>query len=188
MKCDIILTGVGGQGVLAVSNVIAKAATLENYYVKQSEVHGMAQRGGSVVSHLRISDDIIYSDLIPKGDADVILGMEPLESLRYVDYLSHKGSIITSGNSVINIKNYPEIDVILNSLKKYSSIVVDDNKIAMTSGNPKSKNMVMVGALSKKLQINDESILSAIESLFIKKGKEVVKTNINAFHLGKSIR
>ncbi|HSE37567.1 MAG TPA: 2-oxoacid:acceptor oxidoreductase family protein, partial [Blastocatellia bacterium] len=110
MKYDIILAGVGGQGVLSVSAVIGSAARSQGLFVKLSEVHGMSQRGGGVVANLRLADKPIASDLIPLGGASMILSMEPLESLRYLNYLSPEGVLITSTNPVVNIPDYPNLD------------------------------------------------------------------------------
>lgn len=185
MKYDIILAGVGGQGVLSLAAIIATAASSDSLHVRQSEVHGMAQRGGAVLSHLRISDKPIYSDLIAKGDADMILSMEPMESLRYVDYLKKDGVIVTSSNPYINIPDYPEIDTIFNSIKNYKNRIVDTDSLAKESGNPRSKNMVIIGAASEYIPVDAERISEAIRILFSRKGNEVIKNNKLAFSLGK---
>ena len=116
MKKDIILAGVGGQGILSIATIIGEAATNANVQLKQAEVHGMSQRGGDVQSNLRLSNEEIYSDLIPKGKADMIIAMEPMEALRYADCLSADGVIITSSAPFVNIPNYP--DNINEQLKK----------------------------------------------------------------------
>lgn len=186
MKYDIILSGVGGQGVLSLAAIIAKAASSNDLYVRQSEVHGMAQRGGAVLSHLRISDEPIYSDLVGKGSADMILSMEPMESLRYIDYLKEDGVIVTSSNPFINIPDYPCIEGLIEKINEYNNSIVDAEKLAKDSGNPRARNMVIVGAASDYLPIEEETIKLAIKDLFIRKGEEVVDKNINAFNLGKA--
>ena len=108
MKKDIILCGVGGQGILSIATVIGEAATTAGLYLKQAEVHGMSQRGGDVQSNLRLSTEPIWSDLIPQGGADVVISMEPMESLRYLPYLAKTGVIVTSSKPFINIPNYPD--------------------------------------------------------------------------------
>lgn len=108
MKKDIILCGVGGQGILSIATVIGEAATKAGLYLKQAEVHGMSQRGGDVQSNLRLSTETIWSDLIPQGGADVVISMEPMESLRYLPYLAKTGVIVTSCKPFINIPNYPD--------------------------------------------------------------------------------
>lgn len=185
MKYDIILSGVGGQGVLSLAAVIAEAALGDNFYVRQSEVHGMAQRGGAVLSHLRLSDKPIHSDLVARGTADLILSMEPMESLRYTDYLAPEGIIVTDANPFINISDYPEIDGILAKVKGVTgSRIVDAESLAREAGSVKAKNIVIVGAASSRLPIGKEAIHAAIKRLFGRKGDAVVKMNYKAFDLG----
>ena len=123
MKTNIILCGVGGQGILSVATIIGEAAMKEGLYIKQAEVHGMSQRGGDVQSNLRISSDPINSDLIPLGGADVIISMEPMEALRYLPYLSKDGWIITSSTPFVNIHNYPDIEKIKADLKSSHNVL-----------------------------------------------------------------
>ena len=96
MKTDMILSGVGGQGILSIAAVVGEAAVNEGLYMKQAEVHGMSQRGGDVQSNLRLSDQPIASDLIPKGQADLIVSLEPMEALRYLPYLKKDGWLVTN--------------------------------------------------------------------------------------------
>ena len=124
MKKDIILAGVGGQGILSIAAVIDSAALSLNYEVKQAEVHGMSQRGGAVQSHLRISDKEIYSDLIPMGEADLIIAVEPMESLRYLPYLSNEGWVVTSRDCFRNISNYPNEADLFGQLDKLPRKIV----------------------------------------------------------------
>jgi indolepyruvate ferredoxin oxidoreductase, beta subunit len=118
MKTDIILAGVGGQGILTIAATIGMAAVNKNLYLKQAEVHGMSQRGGDVQSNLRISDKPIYSDLIAKGCADIILSVEPMEALRYLPYLKKGGYVITNIVPFKNIPDYPETESILETDKR----------------------------------------------------------------------
>ncbi|MBN1501331.1 MAG: indolepyruvate oxidoreductase subunit beta [Spirochaetes bacterium] len=188
MKYDIILCGVGGQGVLSVAAAIATAAGIEKLNVRQSEVHGMAQRGGAVLSHLRISDSEIFSDLVPSGSADMILSMEPLESLRYVSFMKPDGVLITSNEPFINIPDYPELDTVLNKISKIkNSFFVDTANIAREAGNPKAANMVIVGAASKYLPLKFSSLQAAVEILFSRKGREIVDKNVMAMTAGGRI-
>ena len=188
MKYDIILAGVGGQGVLSVAAIIARGAMIDGLKVRQSEVHGMAQRGGAVLSHLRISDSEIFGDLVPRGGADLILSMEPLESLRYVDYLAPKGRIVTSKNPVENIPNYPDLQKINNSIEEIDgAVLLDDKDYARQAGAARASNMVMVGAAAPLLPIKQESLLSAISDLFASKGEDIIETNRKAFNLGASV-
>lgn len=187
MKTDIILAGVGGQGILSIAASLGAAALNENYYLKQAETHGMSQRGGAVVSHLRIADHPIWSDLIPTGHADLILSVEPMESLRYLPYLSPKGSLVTNTAEFVNIPNYPELENTFNDLgKKINIIRIDADQIAKETGNPKASNMVMLGAASPFIAIHEEIIIKGIETIFKNKGEEIVKMNVEAFKAGRA--
>ncbi len=186
-KYDIIIAGVGGQGVLSVAAVISMAAMKDGYTLRQSEVHGMAQRGGAVLAHMRISRSEIASDLIPRGSADVVLSMEPMESLRYVDYLKPEGSLISAAAPYENIPDYPNIDDIHNQIKSLKqSRIIDARALAKEAGTTKAVNMVMVGALSAKMDIKNESIVEAIKELFAAKGEKIIEANLKAVELGLS--
>ena len=185
MKFDVVLAGVGGQGVLSLAAIIATGAMKDNLKVRQSEVHGMAQRGGAVLSHLRISDSEIASDLVPKGAASLVLSMEPLESLRYVDFLSPDGSIVTAAEPFINIPNYPETETIFEKIRKFKNHkIVDSAALAKKAGSSRATNMVIIGAASGILPVSKASLKAAIEELFFSKGKDIVNINIKAFELG----
>jgi indolepyruvate ferredoxin oxidoreductase, beta subunit len=187
MKYDIILCGVGGQGVLSVAAAIASAAASQGLKVRQSEVHGMAQRGGAVLSHLRLSDAAIPGDLVPKGGADMILSMEPLEALRYTAYLKPDGTCVTASTPFENIPNYPDLSEIVAKLESLPSArVVDAETAAKDAGNRRAVNMVMVGAASTHLPLSQESLESAIAALFARKGEAVVESNIAAFRAGRA--
>ena len=187
MKYDIILAGVGGQGVLSVAAGIATGAMLQGLQVRQSEVHGMAQRGGAVMSHLRISDEEIPGDLIGRGSADMVLSMEPLEALRYVDYLKPDGKLVTAVNPVINIPDYPEEKKILDAVEATgAAVVVDARAIAKDSGNMRAANMAMVGAASKFLPVEQAKIEEAIKNMFQSKGETIIEQNIEAFRSGRA--
>lgn len=184
---DIILSGVGGQGVLSVAAVVSLAAMKEGYIVRQSEVHGMAQRGGAVLAHMRISKEFIESDLIPKGAADVILSMEPMESLRYIDYLNLNGTLITASEPIVNIPNYPKLEKILRVINGYEkSRLIETLTLAKEAGSLRAVNIVMVGALSSVLPIKEESYIEAIKEKFTNKGDKVLQSNIKAFSLGRN--
>ena len=187
MKTDIILAGVGGQGILSIAASLGAAALNEDYYLKQAETHGMSQRGGEVVSHLRISDKPIYSDLIPQGSADLILSVEPMESLRYLAYLSEKGSLVTNTAEFKNIPDYPELEGTFKKLEKEVNIIrIDADKTAREIGNPKASNMVMLGAASPFIAIHEEIIIKGIETIFKSKGDKIVELNIQAFKAGRN--
>ncbi|HPR63230.1 MAG TPA: indolepyruvate oxidoreductase subunit beta [Thermoanaerobaculia bacterium] len=186
MKYDIILAGVGGQGVLSVSAIIASSAMNEGLFVKQSEVHGMSQRGGAVLANLRLSDQPIASDLIPEGSAQMILSMEPMESLRYVKYLSESGTLIASSNPVTNISNYPDLESILSAIRELPhSVIVDSEKLAREAGSARASNMVIVGAASHHLPVRESTIEALIGEMFARKGEKVVDINLKAFRLGR---
>ncbi len=185
MKYDIILSGVGGQGVLSLAAVIATAAAEAGFNVRQSEVHGMAQRGGAVMAHMRISDGEIYSDLIAQGTADMVLSMEPLESLRYLPWLSEKGILVTSSGPVKNIPNYPELEEVHKAVKALPHVrMVDETELAKEAGSSKAGNMVIVGAASSELPVSMEDLKKAVTKLFSRKGDEIVQVNFKALELG----
>jgi len=185
MKKDIILAGVGGQGILTIATVIGFAALKRGWHFKQAEVHGMSQRGGDVQSHLRISDKPIWSDLIPFGKADIILSVEPMEALRYLPYLSPDGWVISNSNPYNNIAVYPDLHKIhakIESLK--NNVLIDADSIAKEEKATRSMNIVMLGAASKHLDFSFEEFESAIQAIFAKKGEAIVETNIRAFKAG----
>ncbi|AEF83172.1 indolepyruvate oxidoreductase subunit beta [Leadbettera azotonutricia] len=187
MKTDIILAGVGGQGVLSIAAIIAQAAVKEGLIVRQSEVHGMAQRGGAVLAHLRISDTTIYSDLVPRGMADMIISMEPLESLRYTAWLAPQGTLVTAAEPFINIPNYPELSEIIKTIKAFPAAhVVEAAALAKEAGSQRSVNMVMVGASSPFLPIKEGTMEETIAAMFASKGAEIGETNQKAFRLGRN--
>jgi indolepyruvate ferredoxin oxidoreductase, beta subunit len=185
MKYDIVLSGVGGQGILTIAAIIAAAAMKEGLKVRQSEVHGMAQRGGAVSASLRISDKTIACDLIADGTAEMIISMEPLESLRYVKQLSPDGVLITSKTPVENITDYPDLNSIYAKINKLpNSELIDADELAKQIKSPRSANMVLIGAASKHLPLKQKSLENAIEEKFARKGEKIVNTNIEAFRLG----
>ena len=185
MQKNIIISGVGGQGILTMASIIDLAAMNLGLNVKQAEVHGMSQRGGAVESHLRISSDEIFSDLIPKGKADIILSIEPMESLRYLPFLSPDGVIVTATEAYVNITNYPDEEKLLEAIANSANhVFVEADSLAKEAGSAKAYNVVMLGAASPYLEIPDEELEKAIEMFFSRKGKEMVDMNIKAFRLG----
>src|SRR5574344_540612 len=176
MKIDIILCGVGGMGALSSAAIISQAALEMGMYMKQAETHGMSQRGGDVQSHLRLSDEPIASDLIPEGECDVILSVEPMEALRYLNFLNKEnGWVITNKNPFVNIPNYPDMDAVLKEINKIPHhIVFDADAIAKQANNPKGTNMVVLGAASKYLKIDMSKLEDAVKNNFARKGEEVV--------------
>jgi len=188
MKCDIILAGVGGQGILSIAATIGLAAVERNLFLKQSEVHGMSQRGGDVQSHFRLSDSEIYSDLISIGQADLIISVEPMEALRYLPWLSPNGWVVTNSVPFVNISDYPETSQLLNEIGKIkNSVVFDADTIAKEAGSAKSSNMVILGAASTFITIPFESIENAVRKLFSRKGEEIVEMNLKALREGRKL-
>lgn len=186
MKSDIILSGVGGQGIVSIAATIAMAALDNNLNIKQSEVHGMSQRGGAVYSHLRISDKEISSDLIPIGTADIIISVEPMESLRYLPWLKEDGWLVTNSTPFINIPDYPDIKALHSEIEKFPNhILINADEIARQVKSPRSSNIVMLGAASPFLEIPVENFEQAIKKIFGRKGEKVVELNIGALHAGR---
>jgi indolepyruvate ferredoxin oxidoreductase, beta subunit len=186
MKRDIILAGVGGQGILSIAAVIGMAAVESGLCLKQAEVHGMSQRGGAVQSHLRISDRPIASDLIPMGNCDMILSVEPMEALRYLPFLAKEGWIITSSKPFRNIDDYPEEDALFGEIRKVKNhLIVDAHTMAAELGSQKVSNMVMLGAASEFLPLDQVYLEGALHTLFGRKGETVVTLNIEALEAGK---
>lgn len=185
MKRDIILSGVGGQGILSIATVIGKAALTEGLYLKQAEVHGMSQRGGDVQSHLRISSTPIASDLIPQGAADIIISLEPMEALRYLPWLSAKGWVIANTAPFVNIPNYPALEPLLAELSALPQVVtLDVDALAKAIASPRAANIVLLGAAAPFLGIDAEKLEQGICEIFARKGQEVVDTNLAAFRAG----
>jgi indolepyruvate ferredoxin oxidoreductase, beta subunit len=188
MKTDIILSGVGGQGILSIAAVIGEAAVHQDLYMKQAEVHGMSQRGGDVQSNLRISDKPIYSDLISKGRADLILSLEPMEALRYLPYLSSTGWMVTNSTPLVNIPNYPEAAELQKALDAVSNkVVLNVDEIAKEIGSIRVSNIVMLGAATPFLCISYDEIENGIRRIFGRKGEEVVHLNLRALAAGKAV-
>jgi len=188
MKMDIILSGVGGQGILSIAAVIGEAAVHQQFYLKQAEVHGMSQRGGDVQSNLRISDKPIYSDLISKGKVDLIIALEPMEGLRYTGWLSPNGWLVTGKTPLINIPDYPKEDVLLETLgKRPRTIILDVDAIAKELGSTRVSNMIVLGAATPFMDISYTAIEEGIARLFGRKGEEVVAMNLKALAAGKAL-
>ncbi len=186
MKKDIILAGVGGQGILSIAAVIGMAAVESGLYLKQAEVHGMSQRGGAVQSHLRISDSPIASDLIPEGSCDMILSVEPMEALRYLPFLAKDGWVVTSTKTFENIEDYPAEEKLFEEIRLIENhVLIDAFSIARELGSQKISNMVMLGAASDYLELSTECLEGAMNTLFGRKGEEVVALNIKALKAGK---
>ncbi len=187
MKSDIILAGVGGQGILSIAATIGMAAVDIDLHLKQAEVHGMSQRGGDVQSHLRVSSKPIASDLIPKGKADIILSVEPMESLRYLPYLSKDGWLVTNTTPFVNIPNYPKIeDVMAKISEQPRHIAINADAIAAKVATKRSSNIVMLGAASPFIDIEFKALEEGLRKIFERKGDAIVESNINALRAGRA--
>ena len=188
MKIDIILSGVGGQGILSIAAVIGEAALKEGLYMKQSEVHGMSQRGGDVQSNLRLSDKPIASDLIPIGKADIIISLEPMESLRYLPFLNKDGWLVTNARPFVNIPNYPELEKITGEIERLpNKVIIDVESIAKELGSPRVANIVMLGAATPYLGIGYDKIADGIRSIFSRKSDEIIELNLKALQAGFNV-
>lgn len=186
MKTDIILAGVGGQGILSIATILGTAALAGDLYIKQAEVHGMSQRGGDVQSNLRLSSDPIASDLIPRGKADLIISLEPMEALRYISYLAPTGWIVTNTTPFVNIPNYPELEALMADMRRHPNVVaIDVDAIAKEVASPRASNMVLLGAASPFIEIEAGQIEQAIATIFAAKGDDIVAMNIKAFKAGR---
>lgn len=187
-KTSIVLTGVGGQGVITAANLLGKAAVKAKIGVFVSEIHGMAQRGGSVVCTVRMGD--VSSPLLPSGTADSLLSMEPVEALRNICYVNKKTKVITDKNPIIPFtvavggEQYPKVDDIFTELSMHAQVyTIDALKIAKEAGASITKNTVMLGALaaSDVLPIKSEVLLESILADVSEKYKIV---NKKAFESG----
>ncbi len=185
MKTDIVLAGVGGQGILSIATILGAAALKEGLYLKQAEVHGMSQRGGDVQSNLRLSSSPIASDLIPFGGADLIVSLEPMEALRYRPYLKPEGWIVTNTAPFVNIDNYPAMEDVESELEDSGNVVAFDmDELAKKEASPRASNMVLLGAAAPFIDMETEVIEEGIRSVFGKKGEAIVESNLKAFRAG----
>ncbi|MFC1521084.1 indolepyruvate oxidoreductase subunit beta [Elusimicrobiota bacterium] len=185
MNKNIILAGVGGQGILTMSGILIRVAEKEGFNFRQSEVHGMSQRGGSVECHIKITSDRVFSPLIPRGTCDLIIGLEPLEALRYTEYLSKTGVIVTNSVPVKNIKNYPDHEHVLNKLKNFKrTVILDAVSMAKEAGNPYVQNMVLLGAASPYAGLKESSFQAVIRESFGSAGETALRANLRGFESG----
>ncbi len=186
MKTDIIIAGVGGQGIISIATTIGIAALNNKLFMKQAEVHGMSQRGGAVQSSMRVSSSPIASDLVPYGKADLIIAVEPMESLRYLPYLSPDGWLVTNTKPFLNITTYPEMEAIIAEIEKQKKhIALDADAIAKEIKSPRSSNIVMLGAATPFINIPFESFEEGIRQIFGRKGEKIVNVNLEALHRGR---
>ena len=188
MKLDIILSGVGGQGILSIAAIIGEAALEEKLHIKQAEVHGMSQRGGDVQSNLRISSEPIRSDLIARGGADLILSLEPMEALRYLPWLASDGWVITNTVPLVNIPDYPDAEALRRELEALPhAVTLDIDALARAAASPRSANMVLLGAAAPFLDIDAAKLEAGIRDIFARKGDAIVEMNLAAFRAGYDV-
>lgn len=189
MTYDIILAGVGGQGVLSIATIIARAAMIDGFEVRQSEVHGMSQRGGGVQAHMRISDRKINSDLIPSGGADMILAMEPAEGLRYLSFLKPDGILVTAAEPFVNVGDYPDPEILYAAIRKLPRYrIVKAEELAKEAGNLKAVNMVLIGAACKALPVSEKALEKSVHDTFAAKDPRLIDINMKALALGEAAK
>lgn len=183
---DILIVGIGGQGTILASNILGEACLVESRHVKGAETHGMAQRGGSVESHIRI--DGKYGPLIPPGQADLLISFDLLEALRYSHYLKSGGRMVVNRHLVLPTSVFtqklaaPSEVEIETALKKFDLCLLDADKMATEAGSPLSQNVVMLGAAARSIPLKPESLLAAVQRLVPKKTVEI---NTKAFEMGR---
>jgi len=186
MKCDIILAGVGGQGILSIATVLGFAAIESGLTLKQAEVHGMSQRGGAVQSHMRIADGAIHSDLVPLGGADLVVSVEPMEALRYLPWLAADGWVVTNSTPFRNIPDYPQEQDLMKAIHALGhKVVIDADGIAKEADNPRGMNMAVAGAASLFMDIPFEKMEDGVRAIFGRKGDEVVAKNLAVLREGR---
>ncbi len=187
-RFDLIIAGVGGQGTILASDIIGKAAVKEDLSVRAAETHGMAQRGGSVVNHVRLGCEL--GSMIPMKGADVLLALEPSEALRYMEFLSEDGVIIVNTAPIMPVTvtsglcTYPDVNEIIDIMKASREVrAINANELAKEAGHPQSMNVVMVGALSNYLPVSFDTLLECVRELVPPK---TIDINVKAFELGRS--
>ena len=186
-KLDLLITGVGGQGAILASDIIGKAAVISGLPIRAAETHGMAQRGGSVVNHIRLGTDL--GSMIPKKGADIMLALEPMEAVRYLDFLKDGGVIIVNTQPIIpvtvtsGLAKYPDVQEILDVLsEKYIVKAFNADELAYEAGSRLAMNVTMVGAVSGYLPISKEDLLESVKALVPQK---TIETNVRAFEMGR---
>lgn len=187
-RAEVVLAGVGGRGVLSAAGVLAAAAARDGLTVVQGELHGMAQRGGAVEATVRIATDEIHGSLIAPGGVDVIVGLEPLEALRWASYLGPDGKLLTAVDPEPNIPDYPPLDEVLEKIRTIpGAVVVDAARLARRAGSPKAANLVMLGAASWYLPVDASTLEAAIRDRFAGLGERLVEAGIQAFRAGRRV-
>ena len=185
MKRDIILAGVGGQGLLSIAAVIGHAALSLGLDLRQCEVHGMAQRGGVVQSHIRYADGPLYSDLVREGSADLVLSLEPMEALRYLSFLRPDGALVTNSVPVRNIPDYPDLELLHAEIRRLPRhVLVDAAALAEQAGSLQSTNLALLGAAAPFLGLPEAALEASLDAVFAGKSDRIRETNRRAFRLG----
>jgi indolepyruvate ferredoxin oxidoreductase beta subunit len=183
---DILIVGIGGQGTILASNILGEACLIENRHILGAETHGMAQRGGSVESHIRIGGE--HGPLIPPGQADLLISFDLLEALRYSHYLKPGKTMVINRDMVHPTSVFthklvvPDEEEVIAALKKFDLRLVDADELAIKAGSPLSQNVVMLGAASSAMPLKPESLLEAVKRLVPKK---TIDINTKAFELGR---
>lgn len=185
MKADVVLCGVGGQGVLTVAGLLAEAARRRGLHVRQGEIHGMSQRGGAVEATLRMSDAPIAGPQIGRGRVDLLIATEPLEALRNVDRLAPSGVAVAATDPVDDIDGYPDLDELLDRLRALPrAVLVPAGALARKAGAVKAANVVVVGAALPFLPLDAEGVESVIRDAFAARGERLVEANLAALAAG----
>lgn len=185
----VIVAGVGGQGAITVSQLILGAAWKSGYYTLQSEVHGMSQRGGSVNAQILFDKKEVTSPVIMEGRGDLLIGLEPLETLRYLNLLDEGAFVISSVSPIKNMMTYPEIGKIIAELKKIPGVLlIDTEKLSVELDNKNAGNMILLGVASKHLPFEDNTWYEVINERFEGKSEVLIKKNIEAFEYGKNLK
>jgi indolepyruvate ferredoxin oxidoreductase beta subunit len=186
---NILLVGVGGQGILLASEILSETVMLAGFDVKKSEIHGMSQRGGSVVSHVRYGREV-FSPIVPEGEGDILFGFELMETSRYLSLLKPGGTVIANDlriappSILMGQESYPEglADSIRARFPDF--LLLDGQKLATEAGNPRAANTVLLGAVSKRLDIDEKFWLEALQKMVPSKALEI---NKKAFHMGREL-
>lgn len=187
MKADVVLGGVGGQGVLTIAALLAETARRDGLDVRQAEVHGMAQRGGAVQAMVRMSDVALHSGLVARGGADLVVGLEPVEALRYLPYLASGGRLVAAADPVENVADYPDLAVVLADLRAVpGAIVVPALDLAAGAGSRRAANVVMAGAALPFLPVDPVTMEIVVAEAFAAKGERVVDANLAALRAGSA--
>lgn len=186
VRCDVVLAGVGGQGVLSLGGLMARAAAGAGLWTKQSEVHGMSQRGGAVQAFLRIADRPVRSDRVGVGTARVVLGLEPVEALRRLELLAPDGVLLSASEPVMNVSDYPDLEEVLAEIRALPlGLVLPARELARRAGSVRAVNAVMLGAVAPFLPVEEARLEEELRHTFAAKGEAVAGANLRAFRAGR---